>query len=75
MEIKDKQGTEILAVDHLSRFEYPELESQRDLEIDDSFPEEHLYAIHEKGKLETPWFPEFTIYLVRQILPKDIASH
>ncbi|GKB32366.1 hypothetical protein Tco_0871767, partial [Tanacetum coccineum] len=46
IEIKDKKGTENLAADHLSRLENPELEKLNEEAIQDSFPDEHLMAIH-----------------------------
>ncbi|GJY06121.1 hypothetical protein Tco_0373175 [Tanacetum coccineum] len=42
IEIKDKKGTENLAVDHLSRIENQGLEELREDAIHDSFPDKHL---------------------------------
>ncbi|GJU17756.1 reverse transcriptase domain-containing protein [Tanacetum coccineum] len=46
IEIKDKKGTKNLAADHLSRLENLELEKLNEEAIRDSFPDEHLMAIH-----------------------------
>ena len=37
MEIKDKRGAKNLAVDHLSRLEYPSLDELWDREINNAF--------------------------------------
>ncbi|GJQ94109.1 reverse transcriptase domain-containing protein [Tanacetum coccineum] len=55
IEIKDKKGTEYLAADHLSRLENPKLEKLNEEEIRDSFPNEHLIAIHVKEPNADPW--------------------
>lgn len=45
------------------------------MEINDSFPEEHLYFINTLGQVDTPWFTYFANYLIARVLPKDITSH
>lgn len=42
------------------------------MEINDSFPKEHLYFINEGGKIEIPWFVNFANNLAARVLPKDI---
>ncbi|GKA50904.1 DNA-directed DNA polymerase [Tanacetum coccineum] len=49
IEIKDKKGTENLAVDHLSRHENPGLEELNKDTIQDNFPDEHLMVIKLKN--------------------------
>ncbi|GKC30500.1 reverse transcriptase domain-containing protein [Tanacetum coccineum] len=58
-EVKDKKGTENLAADHLSRLENPELGTLNEDTIRDSFPDEHLMAIHTAE--EEPWILLATI--------------
>ncbi|GJV90901.1 DNA-directed DNA polymerase [Tanacetum coccineum] len=55
IEIKDKKGTEKLAADHLSRLENPKLEKLNEEAIRDSFPDEHLMAVHVKEVANDPW--------------------
>ena len=44
-EIKDKSGAENLVANLLSRMESPDKKILEEWDIDDSFPEEHLYII------------------------------
>ncbi|GKC50871.1 reverse transcriptase domain-containing protein [Tanacetum coccineum] len=53
IEIRDKKGAEILAADHLSRHENPDLGKLTKAEIRDLFPEERLMAISDKNN--EPW--------------------
>nr|GEZ40647.1 reverse transcriptase domain-containing protein [Tanacetum cinerariifolium] len=48
IEIKDKNGSENLADDHLSRLENPGLEELKEDTIQDNFPDEHLMVIKQK---------------------------
>lgn len=75
MEVKDNYGVENLAPGHLSILEPPMSKLQDDVEIDDSFPIEHLYFIHKEGMIKTPWLVDFSNYLVAQVLFMDITSH
>ncbi|GJU01343.1 reverse transcriptase domain-containing protein [Tanacetum coccineum] len=68
IEIKDKKGTENVAVGHLSRIENNE--SSDDSEVDDNFPGETLMEINTKNE---PWFADFANYLVGDIIPKGMA--
>ncbi|GJZ91902.1 reverse transcriptase domain-containing protein, partial [Tanacetum coccineum] len=54
IEIKDKKGTENLAADHLSKLENPELEKLNKEAIRDSFPNEHLMAVHVRETINDP---------------------
>lgn len=51
IEIRDKKGMENVVVDHLSRFENPELEKLQEEEIQENFPDEYLMVIGG----EEPW--------------------
>ncbi|GJS65556.1 putative nucleotidyltransferase, ribonuclease H [Tanacetum coccineum] len=68
IEIKDRKGTENVAVDHLSRIENDE--SSNDSEVDDNFPRETLMEINTKDE---PWFADFANYLVGDIIPKGMT--
>ncbi|GKE23316.1 DNA-directed DNA polymerase, partial [Tanacetum coccineum] len=59
IEIKDKKGTENVAVDYLSRIDNDETSDDND--VDDNFPGETLMEITTK---DTPWFSDFANYLV-----------
>ncbi|GJZ00244.1 reverse transcriptase domain-containing protein [Tanacetum coccineum] len=68
IEIKDRKGTENVAVDHLSRIENDD--SSDDSEVDDNFPGETLMEINTKNE---PWFADFANYLVGDIVPKGMT--
>jgi transposase InsO family protein len=68
LEIKDKKGTENSVADHLSRLVTKPKED--DLPIDDSFIDEHLYAIH---NLEAPWYADFVNFLACGLVPPDLT--
>ncbi|GJX47244.1 reverse transcriptase domain-containing protein [Tanacetum coccineum] len=62
IEIKDRKGTENVAVDHLSQIKNDE--TSDDSEVDDNFPGETLMEINTKNE---PWFLDFANYLVGMI--------
>ncbi|GKB82375.1 hypothetical protein Tco_0949270 [Tanacetum coccineum] len=68
IEIKDRKGTENVAVDYLSRIEKEE--TSDDSEVDDNFPRETLMEINTK---DDPWFADFANYLVSDIIPKGMT--
>ncbi|GJR55307.1 reverse transcriptase domain-containing protein [Tanacetum coccineum] len=55
IEIKDKKGTENLAVDHLSRLENSRLEELNEDTIQDNFLDEHLMVIKLKDTETDTW--------------------
>nr|GEU42550.1 reverse transcriptase domain-containing protein [Tanacetum cinerariifolium] len=67
IEIKDRKGTENVAVGHLSRIENDE--SSDDSEFDDNIPGETLMEINTKDE---PWFADFANYLVGDVIPKGM---
>ncbi|GJX27660.1 reverse transcriptase domain-containing protein [Tanacetum coccineum] len=67
IEIKDKNGTENLAADHLSRLENPGLEELNEDTIQDNFPDEHLMAIKLKNTETNPWYADYANFLVFKI--------
>ncbi|GKD67115.1 putative nucleotidyltransferase, ribonuclease H, partial [Tanacetum coccineum] len=75
IEIKDKKGTENLAADHLSRSENPDLEELNEEAIRDSFPDEHLMAIHVGETANDPWYADYTNFLVSKIMPHGLTYH
>ena len=54
LEIKDRKGTENQVADHLSRLENPDSTSHDKTLINESFPDEQLFAVQEKE----PWFAD-----------------
>nr|GEV37237.1 reverse transcriptase domain-containing protein [Tanacetum cinerariifolium] len=67
IEIKDRKGTENVAVDHLSRIENEEISD--DSGVDDNFIGETLMEINIRDE---PWFADFANYLVADIIPKGM---
>ncbi|XP_021996641.1 uncharacterized protein LOC110893814 [Helianthus annuus] len=76
IEIKDKQGAENIAADHLSCLEDPALESTREELINEKFPTESLEMVEYQ---EEPWYTNYANYLASGILvkgmKKDIAAY
>ena len=58
IEIKDKKGSDNVIADHLSKIESI-VEGKRRLEIDESFPDEHLFQV----KTQLPWYADLVNYL------------
>ncbi|GKB56068.1 putative nucleotidyltransferase, ribonuclease H [Tanacetum coccineum] len=75
IEIKDIKGTENLAADHLSRSKNPDLEELNEEAIRDSFPDEHLMAIHVGETANDPWYADYTNFLVSKIMPHGLTYH
>ncbi len=71
MEILDTKGLKNLAVDHLSRLEQLKWELIKVKDVNDSFPDEHLYMISLK-LVDEPWFADYAGYLVCRELPKGM---
>ena len=71
--MKDRKGTENQVANHLSRLEDEAMrELGENVEIDDTFPDEHvLAASHEL----IPWFSDFANYLSSNIVPSDLSFH
>nr|GEW34886.1 reverse transcriptase domain-containing protein [Tanacetum cinerariifolium] len=68
IKIKDKNGTENVAADHLSRIDNDE--TSDDSDVYDNFPGETLIEITRNGR---PWFSDFANYLVGDVMPKWMA--
>ncbi|GKD66330.1 reverse transcriptase domain-containing protein [Tanacetum coccineum] len=69
IKIKDKQGAENLAADHLSRLENPNLGTFTKEEIANKFPDEHLMILKTKLNKDEPWYADYVNYIVRKIVP------
>ncbi|GJR22277.1 reverse transcriptase domain-containing protein [Tanacetum coccineum] len=65
-------GAENVATDHLSRLEKPNLKELKDEEINDEFPDEFLMSI-KTDEEESPWFADFSNYLVGGILRRRLT--
>nr|GEU59261.1 reverse transcriptase domain-containing protein [Tanacetum cinerariifolium] len=68
IEIKDRKGTENVAVDHLSQIETDE--SSDDSKVDDNFPGETFMEINIGNE---PWFADFVNHLLADIIPKKMT--
>ncbi|GJY98055.1 reverse transcriptase domain-containing protein [Tanacetum coccineum] len=63
IEIKDRKGTENVAVDHLSRIENEEISD--DSEVDDNFPGETLMEINTRDE---PWFANYLFEYILDVV-------
>ena len=71
MEIRDKKGSENMVADHLSRLETPETMQKHHLQIDDTFPYEHILSL---SHAETsPWFADIANYPSAGIIPPNLT--
>ncbi|GJX28730.1 reverse transcriptase domain-containing protein [Tanacetum coccineum] len=71
----DKKGTKNLAANHLSRLENLKLEKLNEEAIHDSFPDEHLMAIHVREYINDPWYVDYANFLVSKIIPQGLTYH
>ncbi|GJU76334.1 reverse transcriptase domain-containing protein [Tanacetum coccineum] len=69
--IRDKKGTENLAVDHLSRLENPHKDMLENKDINENFPLETLEVISSGS---TPWFADFANYHAGNFIVKGMSS-
>nr|GEV47486.1 hypothetical protein [Tanacetum cinerariifolium] len=69
--IRDKKGTENLAVDHLSRLENPHKDVLENKDINENFPLETLCKISSES---TPWFANFANYHAGNFIVKGMSS-
>nr|GEV15389.1 reverse transcriptase domain-containing protein [Tanacetum cinerariifolium] len=75
MEIKDKNRTENLAADHLSRLENLELKELGEEAIQDSFLDEHLMATYVKEHERYPQYADYANFLVSNVITRDLTCH
>ncbi|XP_074323163.1 uncharacterized protein LOC141660100 [Apium graveolens] len=68
LEIKDKKCADNVVVDHLSRLRFKS-DLTSDIPIDDSFPNDHLFAI----ATTTPWNANFINFCVSGSHPPDLT--
>ncbi|CAL8084600.1 unnamed protein product [Prunus armeniaca] len=69
LEIRDKKGSENVVADHLSRLIVP-ISAEADLlPLNESFPDEQLFAAH----IISPWFADLVNYLARGVLHPDFT--
>nr|GEU58631.1 enzymatic polyprotein [Tanacetum cinerariifolium] len=69
--IRDKKGTENLAVDHLSRLENPHKDVFKNKDINENFPLETLGKISSGS---TPWFANFANFHAGNFIVKGMSS-
>jgi len=70
LEIKDKKGAENLVADHFSRLERENAHEEESLPINESFPDEQLYALLISS---SPWYADYVNYLASGIVPHDLT--
>nr|GEY12651.1 DNA-directed DNA polymerase [Tanacetum cinerariifolium] len=63
-----------MAVDHLSRLEYPHQNVLDPKEINESFPLETLNLVSTRGNSSTPWFADFVNYHTGNFVAKGMSS-
>ncbi|KAL2466835.1 reverse transcriptase [Abeliophyllum distichum] len=68
IEIRDKNGSENVVADHLSRLEIGE--EVRSGEINEEFPDEQIFAVE-----EAPWYADIVNFLANNITLPDLSSH
>ena len=71
VEIRDKKGSENMVVDYLSRLETPETVQKHHLQIDNTFPDEHILSLSHDETF--PWFVDIANYLFTSIIPPDLT--
>ena len=71
IEIRDKNGAENVAADHLSRLASSEIVRDKGVSVDDRFPFESVMVIRAQENV-CPWFTDFVNYLVDGSLRKGI---
>ncbi|XP_062112832.1 uncharacterized protein LOC133823987 [Humulus lupulus] len=71
MEVRDKKGTENLVTDHLSRLELGDKSELAAGEINESFPDEQLFAVEDEL---VPWFADYVNYLAANIVPPEFVG-
>ncbi|KAJ9544667.1 hypothetical protein OSB04_024374 [Centaurea solstitialis] len=70
LEIKDKKGNENSVADHLSRLQLSPTPISPP--IDDSLPDDHLFAISSKP---IPWFADIVNFLACKVVPHSLSSY
>ncbi|XP_062104097.1 uncharacterized protein LOC133815258 [Humulus lupulus] len=71
MGVRDKKGTKNLVADHLSRLELGDESEIAAGEINESFPDEQLFAMEDEL---VPWFADYVNYLAANVVPPEFAG-
>ncbi|XP_062086047.1 uncharacterized protein LOC133792145 [Humulus lupulus] len=71
VEIKAKKGTENLVADHLSRLEVDEDSLDKEVQINDAFPDEQLFEV--SICKDVPWFGDYVNYLAAKGIPPKMT--
>ena len=69
LEIKDKNGSDNVIVDHLSRLEKT-IEDEKEIEIAENFPDEQLFLL----SVQVPWYDDIVNYLAYGIMPHEFNN-
>ncbi|XP_062086096.1 uncharacterized protein LOC133792196 [Humulus lupulus] len=71
VEIKYKKCTENLVADHLSRLEVDEDSLDKEVQINDAFPDEQLFEA--SVCKDVPWFVDYVNYLAAKVIPPEMT--
>ncbi|XP_062075367.1 uncharacterized protein LOC133779420 [Humulus lupulus] len=71
VKIKDKKGTENLVADHLSRLEIDGDSLDKEVQINDAFPDEQLFEV--SVCKDVPWFADYVNYLAAKVIPPEMT--
>ncbi|GJS37797.1 reverse transcriptase domain-containing protein [Tanacetum coccineum] len=69
--LEKHKEAEILAADHLSKFENPHMEVLAEREIANKFFDEHLMVLKSKFNNDEPWYVDFVNYIVGKVVPPN----
>ena len=68
LEIKDKNGSDNVLADHLSRLEM-NARKEKGNEIVENFPDEQLFLL----SVQTPWYADIVNYLACGVMPPKFS--
>ena len=68
IEIRDKNGSDNVIADHLSRIEKP-IKDEKGTEIEENFPNEQLFQL----TVQVPWYADLVNYLACGIMPSELT--
>ena len=71
LEILDRKGTENVVANHFSRLE-PPFDEKDEFPIDDSFPDEQLFALVVRN---SPWYTDIVNYLASGVFPLILPTN
>ena len=70
MKIREKECSENVVADHLSRLDNMEEDCDEESSIKAEFPDEYLYSL---SLSNTPWYADYANYLASEIIPSNLS--